>query len=151
MERGLEITLEKQSKSEDLSPMMREQAARHLEETQAHAMIVKACLEKLGADPSAVKTGVARVSEMVAGFGTMFARDERVKDSLMAYASEHSEIACYKALRAAAMAAGEMEIAKVCERIIPDEERMARWLDANLPDVVVSYLQDAEAGTVAAH
>ena len=143
MERGLEITLNKQAESEDLSPLLRSQAGVHLAETKQHAEAVKACLEKLGSDVSTIKTGVAQLMEMGKGLGTVFARDERVKDLLAAYASEHFEIACYKALRAGALAIGEGAIAQVCESIIPDEENMARWLDQHLPEVVTSYLQEA--------
>ena len=140
MERGLEITLGKQAESEDLSPTLRQQARVHLAETRSHAEAVKACLEKLGSDTSTIKTGMAKTMEIVKGMGTNFARDERVKDLLAAYASEHFEIACYRALHTAATVAGEPAIVAVCESIIPDEENMAEWLDMNLPTVVREYL-----------
>lgn len=141
MERGLEITLKKQAENAELHATLREQAQLHLAETQRHAEAVKSCLEALGTDTSAIKTGIAQLAETAKGIATGFAQDQRVKDLLAAYASEHFEIACYKALRAAALAAGEKTIAVVCDQIIPDEERMARWLDENLPVVVVAYLQ----------
>ena len=140
MERGLEITLKKQAENPELHATLREQAQLHLEETKRHAEAVQSCLEALGTDTSAIKTGFAQVAEAAKGVTTAFAQDQRVKDLLAAYASEHFEIACYKALRAGALAAGEPAIAAVCDGIIPDEERMARWLDENLPTVVVSYL-----------
>ncbi|MDB6150586.1 MAG: hypothetical protein JWQ44_2034 [Chthoniobacter sp.] len=145
MERGLEITLQKQAQNEDLHGALRQQSATHLEETRRHAEAVKACLESLGSDTSTIKTGMAKVMETVKGLGTNFASDERVKDLLAAYASEHFEIACYKALRAGALAIGEPQIAAVCDTIIPDEENMAEWLDENLPTVVASYLQETAA------
>lgn len=145
MERGLEITLKKQAESPELNATLREQARIHLEETKLHAEAVHACLEQLGADTSAIKTGVAKAMEMTKGLGTTFARDERVKDLLAAYASEHFEIACYKALRAGALELGQTAIAAVCDQILPDEERMAGWLDANLPNVVSGYLRETAA------
>jgi ferritin-like metal-binding protein YciE len=150
MERGLEVTLRKQSESEELNALVREQARRHLGETRRHAEAVKACLEELGTDTSALKTGIALFTETAKGMATGFAQDERVKDMLAAYASEHFEIACYKALNAAALVAGEPTIAAVCEEILPDEEAMAEWLDANLPRVVTSYLSEktGEAASV---
>jgi ferritin-like metal-binding protein YciE len=140
MERGLEITLRKQSKSDELTQAMREKARVHLEETRQHAEGVKTCLEELGADTSTLKTSLATITESIKGLGTVFARDERVKDLLAAYASEHFEIACYKALRAAATLAHEPTVVSVCDRILIDEEDMASWLNANLPEVVSSYL-----------
>lgn len=145
MERALEISLKKQSENDELSATLRSQARLHLEETRAHAEAVKACLEKLGTDTSAIKTGMAQMGEAVKGLGTKFAQDERIKDLLAAYASEHFEIACYRALQAAAEVANEPAIVAVCEMIIPDEERMADWLEANLPLVVKEYLAETEA------
>jgi ferritin-like metal-binding protein YciE len=55
-----------------------------------------------GHDTPTLKTMVGQAAEFAKGFGTIFARDERVKDTLVAYANEHFEIACYNALRAAA-------------------------------------------------
>jgi len=145
MERGLEITLRKQSESDEVLPVVRERAGFHLEETRRHAEEVRRCLETLGADVSSIKAGVAQTVETFKGFGTRFARDERVKDTLAAYASEHFEIACYKALRAAAVQTGDHAIVEMCDRILPDEERMAEWLDQNLPVVVTEYLQQEAA------
>lgn len=142
MERGLEITLKKQSESDELNPQLRSQARVHLAETTRHAEAVHACLHALGTDTSALKTGIGKMTEMVKGMGTNFARDERVKDLLAAYASEHFEIACYTALRTAAEVLGEPQVAAVCDQILPDEQRMADWLQQNLPAVVADYLAD---------
>lgn len=143
MERGLEITLKKQMENGDLHDSLRQQAQLHLIETSRHAELVKVCLESLGADPSVIKTGIAQVMETVKGIGTAFADDERVKDVLVAYGTEHFEIACYTALRAAAVTLGENQIVDVCDQIIPDEQRMADWLEENLPVVVTAYLQES--------
>lgn len=147
MERGLEIALRKQADNDTLHASVREKAAVHLEETRQHAESVKTCLESLGTDTSMIKTGMAEAAGTVKGLGTKFAQDERVKDLLAAYASEHFEIACYQALKAAALELGQHEIAAVCGRIISDEERMAAWLGQNLPTVVTSYIRSIPAGT----
>ena len=145
MERGLVAMLEKQAHNDELHASLREQAQQHLEETKSHAELVRACLQKLGTDTSALKTGMWHLMETAKGLSTNFARDERVKDLLAAFATEHFEIACYRALQTAAQLAGEPDIAGVCEQIIPDEQRMAAWIDANLPTVVASYLGEVEA------
>jgi ferritin-like metal-binding protein YciE len=142
MERGLEVTLKHQAESDELLPSMRDMAESHLAETRRHAEAVKMCLERLGSDVSTIKTGLAQVMESMKGFGMKFASDERVKHALASYAMEHFEIACYKALRSAANSIGESGIVEVCDTIIPDEERMARWLDENLPIVVNQYLAE---------
>src|SRR4051812_9543373 len=50
MEKGLENSLEKNSKNEELSQGVRERSAQHLEETRRHAEEVKAALKSLDAD-----------------------------------------------------------------------------------------------------
>jgi ferritin-like metal-binding protein YciE len=142
MERGLEGALKKQSENEDLTPGVRRRAASHLEETRRHAEAVKAALQSLGTDTSALKTGAGMVMQATKGLGTKFSSDERVKDLLDAYSMEHFEIACYTALAAAAQRAGLSQVVDLCRRIIPDEEHMAQNLKDSLNDEVVSYLFD---------
>ena len=146
MERGLEIMLNKQSQNDELHAELRAQARVHLEETKRHAALVEECLKVLGSDTSTIKTGGWQAMEALKGASTNFARDERVKDLLAAYASEHFEIACYRALTIAAQQAGLPQVAAACEEIIFDERNMARWIDENLPVVVSSYLSEVAAG-----
>jgi ferritin-like metal-binding protein YciE len=141
MERGLEVTLKKQSRQEDLEPTLRRQFTVHLGETSAHADAIEMLLHEMGAGTSAIKTGMGQGMAMFQGAASAFARDERVKDVLTAYASEHFEIACYTALRTGAELLGETAVVELCDSIIPDEEAMAEWLAANLPMVVTTYLQ----------
>ena len=140
MERGLETTLKKESGSSKLTADVREKAAMHLEETKRHAEEVKAALQSLGADTSALKTAIGVMTETAKGLGTKPASDEPVKDMITAYSNEHFEIACYRALAAAAEQAGLPEVTAVCNRILPDEERMAHWIEQALPSVVRSHL-----------
>ena len=144
MERAQEIALNKQAHNETSEPALRQQMAMHLAETRAHAAALEGCLRMLGSDTSFFKTAVSTSMAAVQGVSTAFARDERVKDLLAAYTSEHFEIACYQALRTAAEMLGETEVVEMCDSILPDEERMAEWLAANLPMVIRSYLVDEE-------
>ena len=142
MERAMEMALGKQVDNPKVSQRMREQASIHYTETQGHAEAVHACLHKLGADVSTLKTVAARGLEFAKSAGTFFARDERVKDAIAAYASEHFEIACYTALRTAAQKVGIAEIVATCDAILKEEEAMAAWLEENLPKVVTDYLDE---------
>jgi ferritin-like metal-binding protein YciE len=144
MERGLESSLKKQADNQELSPALRERAAAHLEETRRHAKEVRAALQSLGTDTSALKTGLGLAAQASKGMATTFARDEEIKDLLDAYAMEHFEIACYTALAVAADRAGLPQVAEVCRRILPDEERMAEALRHTLPDEVVGYLFETQ-------
>lgn len=145
MEKAMELALKKQIDNDNLPMAAREQASIHFTETQGHAEAVHACLHKLGADTSSLKTVVAKGVELVKSAGTMFAHDEHIKDILAAYASEHFEIACYTALQTAAKEAGIPEISDTCELILKEEKAMAKFLDQNLPAIVSSYLKGQRA------
>jgi ferritin-like metal-binding protein YciE len=142
METAMLLALKKQINNEKVSQRMREQASIHYTETEGHAEAVKACLAKLGSDVSTLKTALAQGLEFMKSTGTFLAKDERVKDALAAYASEHFEIACYTALRTAAEKIGVREIVSTCDAILKEEVAMADWLQKNLPDVVRDYLDE---------
>lgn len=140
MERGLESALEKQSKEESLAANVRERVSDHLEETKRHAEVVRSALQRLGTDTSALKTGLGVMGQSAKGMATMFTEDQHIKDLLDAYMMEHFEIASYTALEAAAERAGFSDVAEMCRRIIPDEERMAQAIIDALPEEVESHL-----------
>lgn len=147
MEKAMELALKKQADNQAVAMLMREQAARHLAQTQHHAEMVGACLKKLGSETSTLKTAMAKGLEIMKGASTAFAGDHRVKDLLGMCAAEQFEIACYTALRAGAARFGIFDIVETCNSILKDEQRMADWLEANLPHVVTTYLEDpAPAG-----
>jgi ferritin-like metal-binding protein YciE len=143
MERGLEQSLQKQASNTDLSPQVRNRANTHLAETKRHAEDIRTALEGLGEDVSTLKTGIGMITEVTKGLATAFARDERIKDLLNAYAMEHFEIACYLALIQAAENTGLTQVAEICRGILVDEERMANSLRTSLPDEVSMYLMKA--------
>ena len=72
----------------------------------------------------------------------MFA-DETVQNALANYATEHFEIACYRALSEAAHTARQEHVAQVCGENLRDEQEMADWLSGQLPKIVC----DASAKT----
>jgi len=144
MERGMESSLEKHSRNNELSAEVRDRAMRHAAETSRHAEEIATLLRNLGSETSAIKTGIGAVTQTAKGIGSMFARDERIKDLLDAYSMEHFEIACYTALAAAAEKVGMSEVVQVCNNIIPDEHRMAQAIIQSLPQEVKMYLFDAE-------
>jgi ferritin-like metal-binding protein YciE len=143
MERALQITLEKQVNSSEVHRAVRERAGIHLDETRAHAERVQQCLEMLGHTPSPIKTTAAQVMESGKKFMTMFARDERVKDYLAATGAEHFEVACYRALIAAAQFAGEEGIVPLLEQNLSEDTATARWLENNIAAVVRDYLSES--------
>jgi ferritin-like metal-binding protein YciE len=144
MERSMEASLEMQARNNELSAEGRDRAMRHAQETQHHAEAVQKLLRNLGSDISTIKTGLGTMTQLAKGVASAFARDERIKDLLDSYAMEHFEIASYTALAAAAERAGMPEVVQVCNRIIPDEHRMAQAIIQSLPEQVTMYLFETE-------
>ncbi|MFL6515941.1 MAG: ferritin-like domain-containing protein [Chthoniobacterales bacterium] len=147
MERALEITLDKQTRNNDLHSAIRQRAAIHLDETRAHAERIERCLRTLGTEPSTLKTVAATTFETAKKFTTMFASDERVKDYLAATGAEYFEVACYKALIAAAGELGEEVLVPLLEQNLREDHAMAQWLEDNIDVTVRGYLSAIPAGT----
>jgi ferritin-like metal-binding protein YciE len=140
METGLVPILENHARDVEANREMAARIKRHAEETRRHAQLVRGCLQRLDSDTSTVKTGLAAVMGTIESVSTAMFGDEILKNALMDYASEHFEIACYRALVEAATAADETEIAATCSEILREEEQMAEWLSTELPRITQSVL-----------
>jgi len=140
MERQAEAMLKAQSKRLENYPELRARIDQHIEETLGQQELVGACLERYNASPSAIKDMSARMSAFMQGLGGMAVSDEVVKGSMSGYVFENIEIAAYTALIAAAQAAGDAETSAACERILPQEIAMAKWLLEHLPDTVTKFV-----------
>jgi ferritin-like metal-binding protein YciE len=80
------------------------------------------------------------VSGFVQGLAPSATSDTLVKSVLNDYAAEHFEIASYRSLHSAAQYLGDNETARICEQIIQEEERMARWLEQQIPAITELHL-----------
>jgi ferritin-like metal-binding protein YciE len=149
MERSLQVMLRKQAENEEAHHAIRERARIHLDETEVHADRVVECLSMLDATPSTIKTVTGQAMEFAKGMMTKMSTDERVKDFLAAYGAEYFEVACYKALIAAASVAGADSIVPLLEKNLREDEAMATWLDRNVNAVVRDYLFNSSTATAA--
>lgn len=143
MEKGLIPILENHAKDADRHPAVRSRVEQHVDETRRHAELVKGCLEQLGEEPSKVMGAFSGLAGRVQAVATAPFKDEEVKNALSDYATEHFEIAAYRALSEAARAIGEEGIANTCEQICRDEQNMADFLEQNLPNTVRDALGQA--------
>ncbi len=141
MEQGIAQVLERHATEAQDHPVMHARLQQHLEETRRHAELVKGCLERLGEQPSTVKTGMASVMGAVQGMSTKMAKDELIKNTLHDYGTEHFEIACYTSLMAAAQDLGDQETMQVCQQILREDQAMADFLFQQIPPVTVEMLQ----------
>lgn len=140
MENSIIEVLEDHVKDARDFPEIRQRLSQHLEETHAHADEVKSCIESLGGSVSTAKTALSEaLSKMKCVFAGMYS-DELVKNSLSEYMTEHLEIGCYHSLIAAAEECGENHVAEVCGHILEEEQRMADWVYAEIPNITRQHL-----------
>jgi ferritin-like metal-binding protein YciE len=133
METGLSGILEQHANAAGELPELVARRRQHAEETRVHAQRIRQCLEMLGAEPSSVKAGFTALMGHVEGAVTAVFHDELMKNALADYASEHFEIACYRALLAAADEADEARLIPLLEETLSEEEAMAQWLEERIP------------------
>jgi ferritin-like metal-binding protein YciE len=145
MEVSLIEVLERRVDDAEGHPQMQAMDRQHLEETRRHAEMVKARIEALGEETSSIKSGMSKLTGMFQGMATKPANDALVKNALADFAAEQFEIASYKALMIGAQELGDQETAEMCDRIIQDEENMAKFLEDNLPGIVQETVRREEA------
>lgn len=145
LEKQLIEVLEKQTGHAEDYPAIRQRLEAHLAQTRRHAELVEQCVEQLGGKVSTTKSGLGKMAGFWQGLSSGAADDVLVKDCLADFSMENLEIASYKGLISGAEAAGEMEVADVCERILRDEEEMAQWLEEQIPLVVEDYVAQQQA------
>ncbi|MCT7377682.1 ferritin-like domain-containing protein [Chelativorans salis] len=131
-------------------PELKERIQQHISETRSQRERLERCLEARGTSPSGAKDFAGQFIAVLQGVGGMPAGDEVVKGVLASYSFEHMEIASYRILIAAAEAAGEPDIAGVCEEICREEEAMASWLASHVHGTVQAYLSREATGSEAA-
>jgi ferritin-like metal-binding protein YciE len=151
---AMEVQAEEMFKSQarriEHYPPLRERIERHLVETREQQAMLAQCLKQLGAEPSALKEIGARFMALGQSLFQVASTDEVVKGAVLACSFKHMEIAVYRALAAAAKTAGENDVVRICETILPQEQAMADWLDQHLPELVEQYLVRAELPSVSA-
>lgn len=114
--------------------------ADHIAETERHEDIVRRRLESHGAEPSALKDLAMKAGGV--GF-VLFARaqpDTPGKLAAHAYSYEHLELGAYELLLRVAERAGDSDTAEAARRILADERRMARRLEACFDRAVTASL-----------
>jgi ferritin-like metal-binding protein YciE len=114
----------------------------HLKETKSHARELERRIKQLGGDGpqlvdkvpgQAVAKAVSLAKgplHMVRGTGEA---EKMLKNAKTEYFNEHEEIATYTAIETLAEAVNDKETAKLARAIRRDEERMAKFLEAQIP------------------
>jgi ferritin-like metal-binding protein YciE len=113
----------------------------HLRETKRHGREVERRIKKLGGQASGAASVVAEVATKAAATakGPLHAlrgtgeEEKMLKNAKTEYWNEHEEIATYTAIETLAQAVGDTDSAKLARDIRREEERMAKFLERQIP------------------
>ncbi|RWX79290.1 ferritin-like domain-containing protein [Neorhizobium lilium] len=130
-------------------PDLKAKILSHLEETRAHAETLKVLLDRFSGGASTLKGMAAKLAATAQGVGGMLTSDEVIKSTVATYAFEHTEIATYKVLIAAADELGEEEMKAELERILAEEVAMSQWLELHLDEITRIFLMRDERDLLA--
>lgn len=111
----------------------------HLKETRQHAKQVERRLKKLGGAGLTGKANELLSRSVAAAKGPLHAvrgtgpEEKQLKNAKTEFSEEHEEIATYLAIETLATEVGDQETAKMARAIRRDEERMAAFLEKQIP------------------
>ena len=143
MERALAQTLKGHANDAKSDPVISQRLRSHAEESKHHADLVERAIERLGGSVSNLKSGMSSVMGTVQGMAMMPAKDSTIKHLLEGAAAEKLEIASYRSIITAAEEIGDHETARTAREILESEERMAQWIDEQLPHAIREQLAHA--------
>ncbi len=144
MELNVIQVLKKHAEEASDYPQIKNKIEEHCKVSERHAESVKECLQSLGEDTSSLKEGISKVIGNLQGMASGLMSDTLAKNAIMDHATEHFEMATYKAISIAATELGEDTIADKCNEIMKEEEEMAIWLENNMEFVVTEVLNQKE-------
>src|ERR671914_1895346 len=133
-------------------PPYKKRLQQHLKETKAHAKGVERRIKQLGGKAEAVPApgpigGAAAAVTSVASKAVSAAKgplhalrgtgetEKMLKNAKTEYFNEHEEIATYQAIETLAETVGDKETAKLARGIRREEERMAKFLATQIPQL----------------
>src|SRR5919108_649596 len=150
-ERQLQTALEAHIQMTTRAPY-KKRLQEHLRETKTHAQAVERRIKQLGGSAEAIpvpgpgalgdvanrgRSTVQRAAELARGSlhairGTSDS-EKMLKNAKTEFSEEHEEIANYTAIETLAEVVGDRETAKLARGIRREEERMARFLERQIP------------------
>ena len=138
-------------------PAYKKRLQQHLKETRQHGKLVERRLKKLGGAGLPGKANELASRGVAAAKGPLHAlrgtseAEKQLKNAKTEYSEEHEEIATYMAIETLAAEVGDAETEKVARGIRREEERMAAFLEKQIPvltrEVVRAEIPTAERKT----
>jgi ferritin-like metal-binding protein YciE len=122
----------------------------HLKETKGHARELERRMKKIGGGPGTIAKIAGQAQgqakslakgplHMVRGTGEA---EKMLKNAKTEYWNEHEEIATYTAIETLATAVGDKETAKMARSIRREEERMASFLERQIPTLTKAVVTE---------
>jgi ferritin-like metal-binding protein YciE len=93
------------------------------------AKLVRSCIRRREGKTSVIKDTGGKLIATGQALSGMFVGDEIMKGSPASYTFEAMEIASYRILISAANYVDDKETARICKKILAEEEAMAAWLE----------------------
>ncbi len=120
-------------------PVYKKRLQQHLKETKQHGKLVERRLKKLGGGGATAKLTEVASRGLATAKGPLHAirgtgpEEKQLKNAKTEFSEEHEEIATYLAIETLAEAVGDAETAKLAKQIRREEERMADFLEKQIP------------------
>lgn len=139
-EKELEVALEAHVNMTTRAPY-KKRLREHLKETKQHSKLLERRIKKVNGDAAAtIAKASSQANKLVAtAKGPLHAMrgnsdtEKMLKNAKTEYFSEHEEIATYTAIETLATQLDDEETAKTARQIRRDEERMAKFLEKQIP------------------
>ncbi len=131
-------------------PPYKKRLQQHLKETKGHARTVERRIKQLGGEPAGIPAAAMTVASkavsaakgplhMLRGTGEA---EKMLKNAKTEYWNEFEEIATYSAIETLADTVGDRDTAKLARGIRREEERMAKFLEGQIPVLAKSVARE---------
>jgi ferritin-like metal-binding protein YciE len=131
-------------------PPYKKRLQQHLKETKGHAREVERRIKKLGGEPEGIPATLQAAASkavsaakgplhMLRGTGET---EKMLKNAKTEYSEEAEEIATYTAIETLAEAVGDKDTAKLARAIRREEERMAKFLETQIPQLTKAVARE---------
>jgi ferritin-like metal-binding protein YciE len=120
-------------------PPYKKRLQQHLKETKGHARQVERRIKELGGQAELSTVAAATTKAVAAAKGPLHMlrgtgeSEKMLKNAKTEYWNEFDEIATYTAIETLAESVGDKETAKLARAIRREEERMAKFLQSQIP------------------
>jgi ferritin-like metal-binding protein YciE len=111
-----------------------------IESVHENSEKVKERVEELGDEVITGKTSLASIIRNMEQYPSGYEKNKTIKDVIIEYGLYYLEKAVYKAIIFAAKECNDQKTVSLCEKIIGNEIETAEYLDQNLGDIMIDYV-----------